>query len=122
MTAKEKNLLENFNLTLEMYQKIYDFQEGKCAICKRPFTEVRSFTEHRHADGLLRGIACFTCNRAIRENFTVEFVSAILDYLKNPPATQALGSPHYGLKGRVGTKKRRKLIKKLKKARDEKHC
>lgn len=46
---------------------------------------------------------------------TVDFVRKVLEYLLKPPATAALGSPRYGLPGRVGTKKRRKLIAKLRK-------
>jgi len=44
---------------------------------------------------------------------TIILVEKILEYLKNPPATQALGAPRHGLPGRVGTKKQRKLYKKM---------
>jgi hypothetical protein len=37
-------------------------------------------------------------------------------YGEEQPATKALGSPHYGYAGRVGTKKHRKQLKKERKA------
>lgn len=110
---KEKSLLENFNLTLSDWQKIFDYQKGLCAICQKPL--IKPNTDHEHASGLIRGILCIWCNRNLREYMTVDFVQKVLNYLTNPPASTALGRPHYGLPGRVGTKTRRKLIKKLKK-------
>ena len=43
-------------------------------------------------------------------------LQAAVAYLLNPPAVEALGGPHYGLTGRVGTKRARKLAKKYKKS------
>jgi hypothetical protein len=117
MPPKESYLLENFLLSAASWQTIYDFQKGLCGICCQPLENKLANTDHEHKSGLVRGILCFNCNRSVREYFTVEFVSAILEYLKYPPATAALGKPHYGLPGRVGTAVRRKLIKKLKKSK-----
>jgi hypothetical protein len=117
MPPNEKYLLENFLLSAESWQKIYDYQKGLCGVCHQPLVENKTYTEHAHDSGQVRGITCFRCNAAIREYFTVEFVAAILEYLKYPPATAALGRPHYGLAGRVGTKTRRALIKKLRKSK-----
>lgn len=117
MTPKESYLLENFLLSAANWEKIYQYQKGLCAVCGQPLANKLANTDHCHKTGLVRGILCFNCNRSIREYFTVEFVAAILEYLKHPPATAALGRPHYGLVGRVGTKTRRKLIQKLKKSK-----
>lgn len=119
MPPKESYLLDNFNLTAEMWQRIYDYQKGLCGVCHEPLENRIANTDHEHKTGLVRGIACFNCNRSIREYFTIDFVTKILDYLKNPPATAALGRSHYGLAGRVGTATRRKLIQKLKKQKAE---
>ena len=115
---KEKHLLENFLLSLTDWKKIFDFQKGKCAICKKLL--IKPNTDHRHRDGLVRGILCIHCNRNLREFMTVEYIKAVLEYLTNPPATAALGHPHFGLPGRGSTKARRKLIQKLKKESSEK--
>lgn len=73
-------------------------------------------TDHRHADGLVRGCLCFRCNKAIAlfDNDT-GLAQAALTYLLQPPAVLALGYEHHGLPGRVGTKRQRKLARKLRK-------
>lgn len=114
MPPKPDYLRDNFLLEVSDWLKIYDFQKGLCGVCKQPLIGVTS-TDHNHKSGQVLGILCFRCNSAIREYFTVELVAAILAYLQNPPATAALGHPHYGLPGRVGTATRRKLIKKMRK-------
>lgn len=119
MPPKEQYLLDNFLLRAADWQTIYDHQEGLCGVCGQPLDNRIANTDHEHKSGLVRGILCFNCNRSIREYFTIDFVTKILEYLKNPPATAALGRSHYGLAGRVGTATRRKLIQKLKKQKAE---
>lgn len=116
MTPREKRLILCFHLTEAMWEKIYAHQEGKCAICGRPLERDKVMTDHRHADGLIRGHLCFRCNKAIAlfDNDT-PLIAAALQYLSNPPAVEALGYPHHGLPGRVGTKKARKLARKIRK-------
>jgi hypothetical protein len=43
----------------------------------------------------------------------VDIVRRLNDYLQHPPAEQALGYRHFGYSGRVGTKKHRKMLRKL---------
>jgi hypothetical protein len=109
--------LEQFNLTELMWQKIYDHQHGICAICKKPMRKPNC--DHAHDSGLVRGLLCPRCNRALgRFADSLVLLQAAVAYLLNPPATEALGGPHYGLPGRVDTKKKRKLIAKMKKLLD----
>jgi len=115
MPPKETYLLDNFNLSSANWQTVYDHQKGLCGVCQQPLDNRIANTDHCHKSGQVRGILCFNCNRSIREYFTIDFVTKILEYLKNPPATATLGHPHFGLPGRVGTATRRKLIQKLKK-------
>lgn len=116
MTPREKRLMSIFHLTESMWEKIYQFQEGKCGMCRKPLTREEVMTDHRHADGLIRGCLCFRCNKAIALFDNDEsLIRAALSYLIDPPATRALGYAHHGLPGRVGTKKQRKLARKLRK-------
>jgi len=117
LSPRAKRLLDQFHLTELMWQAIYDFQRGLCAICRRPMKKPN--TDHCHLTGLVRGLLCPFCNRALgRFRDDLRLLQAAVAYLLNPPATIALGAPHYGMTGRVGTKKQRKLIKKMKKALD----
>ena len=109
MTPAEKRRLKLFNLTPEMYKKIYDHQGGACAMCGKHFDpEKLIICDHEHASGLVRGLLCMRCNAVIREYVTVAFARSVLAYLLDPPATIALGFPLYGLPGRVGTSMKRK--------------
>lgn len=103
-----------FHITLEELQKILDYQSGCCAMCGKSLS--KPHLDHRHTDGLLRGALCWFCNRVlglVRDD--PKLLQRGAEYLMNPPATRALGAPRYGLPGRVGTKKQRKLAKKLSK-------
>jgi Recombination endonuclease VII len=108
----------NFNLTEEDVQKISAYQGHVCALCSQNLTKkgkpLKLMIDHDHTSGLVRGLLCFRCNTQLG-SLAVYFVKKILAYLSNPPATQALGSPRFGLVGRVGTKKQRKLYRKLQK-------
>jgi hypothetical protein len=124
MPPKEQYLLDNFNMTAAMWQQVFDYQQGLCGVCRQPLigttAKGRSRVinlDHDHKTGECRGLVCFQCNAKLREGFTIELVTAILNYITNPPVSAALGRPHYGLPGRVGTETRRKLIKKLRKSK-----
>lgn len=98
-----------FNITVEEHDRILTFQNGMCAICgKRPTEEQNRLSlDHRHKDGLLRGLLCWLCNRMVgmmRDD--PERARKVLAYLANPPATQALGEERFCIIGRV-TKKRK---------------
>lgn len=112
MTPRARHLLQCFRLTEERWKKIWDFQGGLCGICKRPLKKAN--TDHNHISGEVRGLLCSRCNRALgRFSDSLVLILAAAEFLKNPPAREALGGPHYGLPGRVNTKKQRKLAKKL---------
>lgn len=117
LTPRQRRLWDNFHLTEKMWQAIYDYQKGLCAICKKLMRKPN--VDHQHAGdeaGLIRGLLCPACNRALgRFRDSLILLQSAVEYLLHPPATTALGEPHYGLPGRVNTKKSRKLAKKFKK-------
>ena len=128
--AREKRLMDSFKLTTELWARIESFQQGLCALCgrkeRRP--NQRLATDHAHIDGLIRGLLCSQCNPLLGklENAfirlgmhkesgvtLIEIVRRLNNYLQKPPASQALGYDHYGYSGRVGTKKHRSMLKRL---------
>lgn len=130
--ARAKRLKDYYNLTIEQWDAISAFQNGVCWLCGRPErTGKRLATDHSHLDGLVRGHLCSQCNPLLGklENAFVRLglhkvsgltliaiVEKLATYLKNPPATEALGQPVYGYAGRTGTKVHRKFIKRQRKA------
>lgn len=118
MTKKDRatdlRLRRNYGLTLAEYATVLKFQKGGCAICKRPAGEFKNrfAVDHCHLTGLLRGLLCWGCNKAIgvfRDD--VKRLKEAAQYLTNPPVTSVFGTERYTAPGRVGTKKRAKLLK-----------
>lgn len=129
LKAWAKRLWDNYRLTPEQWQKMYDYQGGVCWVCglPEPVPGRRLAVDHSHLDGLIRGLLCSKCNPLLGkiENAfirmgmkkagldLIQIVLRLAKYVYEPPATSALGAPHYGYAGRVGTKKHRKLLRKL---------
>lgn len=117
LSPRAKRLLEIFYLTEAQWQTIKDFQGGLCAICKHSLKKAN--VDHDHSSGLVRGLLCARCNRALgRFGDSLVLLRAAVKYLESPPAVSALGYEHKGLPGRVGTKKQRKLAKRLKREKE----
>jgi hypothetical protein len=68
---KARSLREDFDLTLEQYEEMHEKQDGKCAICKNPETQLRGgkvkklAVDHNHSTGKIRGLLCSDCNMGI---------------------------------------------------------
>jgi hypothetical protein len=62
-----KHLMKRYNLTIEEYNKLFNIQNGKCAICGRHQNELIKAlaVDHNHITGNVRGLICVRCNRAI---------------------------------------------------------
>jgi hypothetical protein len=126
LTAKEKAknsyLLRIYHITLVQYRLILKRQDGCCAICMRKMNFLTKkgkpsldfAVDHCHKTGLIRGLLCMDCNRTLgrwRDNDAK--VIAAAEYVKFPPAVDAIGATYTAL-GRVGTKVRKVLLTKLK--------
>jgi len=135
--ARAKRLMDNFKLTPEMWEIMYCHQNKVCFLCGNPNNRAgqRLSVDHKHDEpnaGLIRGLLCAKCNAflgKIENAFKrlglhntpgltlLKAVENIAHYLKDPPATKALGVAVYGYAGRVGTKKHRKHLKRERKAK-----
>lgn len=70
-TARRAELKRKYGITPEVYDELLAAQHGVCAVCKQP--EVcthagrpkRLAVDHDHATGIIRGLLCTCCNRAI---------------------------------------------------------
>lgn len=107
-------LKRNYNITVGEYESMLLSQNGLCAICGHPPKTKRLAVDHDHKTGLIRGLLCAFCNRAIgmfRDD--VNKFETVVTYLKRPPATVSLGGERFGVKGRVSNKAstRRRLNK-----------
>jgi len=106
--AKDTYLRRTYNISLEEWEGLLEFQGGVCAICGNPPRLRALHTEHDHTTGLVRGLCCFFCNAQIlRQRVTAALLRRAADYLDSPPAVQYMGE-RYGPTGRIQTKKRRR--------------
>jgi len=58
-------LIANYGITIEDYDAMLAAQGGGCAICHTPPRSKRLHVDHDHADGRVRGLLCYHCNRTI---------------------------------------------------------
>jgi hypothetical protein len=60
-----KETLRRYGITKQEYDALFNAQNGRCAICKRPPTVRRLAVDHRHKDGKVRGLLCWKCNKFV---------------------------------------------------------
>lgn len=115
--AKDARLRREYNITLQEYRWILKFQNDACAICKRPANTMKMqlSVDHCHKTGLIRGLLCMGCNRALGKfQDSLIKLRAAVAYLESPPTIAALGREVLSAPGRVGTKLRAKRLRALK--------
>jgi hypothetical protein len=72
--AKDHILHANYGVPIGEYQRMFDAQKGRCAICGRDNSgkaNQRFHVDHDHKTGSIRGLLCHGCNVSIghfREN------------------------------------------------------
>ena len=122
--ARTRRLKIFFNLSVEDWDRIDTFQRGCCAACGKPQKSgKRLATDHDHrGKGLIRGLLCSFCNRILgkierawgKDVDVIMALEGLLQFLKNPPAVQALGKEVYTFPGRFGTKRHKKYLQEQK--------
>ena len=72
-----------YGITEEEYNKLFEEQNNKCAICDTPFEEIKGFVDHDHLTKKVRGILCTRCNTLLgmaRDN--VNILQNAISYLQ----------------------------------------
>jgi len=61
------DLRNKYGITLEDYNRIFNEQNGKCAICLLPQSKMkrRLCVDHDHKRNKVRGLLCYNCNTGI---------------------------------------------------------
>jgi hypothetical protein len=78
-------LKERYGITKEQYEQMLEAQNGGCAICKSPSKGGVLHVDHCHASGVVRGLLCPECNKALGlfRDSTDALLRAI-QYLRKP--------------------------------------
>lgn len=86
------HLKRTYDLTEEEYGVLYQEQNGVCAICGQPETNVNSKTgkvrnlaiDHSHKTGRIRGLLCRKCNTALGNlDEDIDKIQRLIDYIKD---------------------------------------
>lgn len=89
---KKMDLKRFYGVTLDWYKQTLEQQRFCCAICGKPESEntqrngkpLNLSVDHCHTTGLVRGLLCNNCNRAIGMlNHNIDVLNAAIGYLKN---------------------------------------
>jgi len=84
-----KYLKKQYKITYEFYMEMYNKYGGKCHICKSvgfkidPNQKLNLAVDHCHETGLVRGMLCHNCNRALglfQDN--TEYLRNAVEYLE----------------------------------------
>lgn len=102
---KEKRDRELYNLLPGEREKIAAWQDHKDPITGEPLKPY-AHLDHDHRTGLCRGLLNPMTNKFLIDD--IAWLEKALEYLKNPPAVEALGEPVYGL---IGKAKRKKVMR-----------
>lgn len=89
--AHEARVQKVYGLGEGDYQRLYELQEGRCALCQRATgARKRLAVDHDHESGLAYGLLCGVCNKDIMgwSRRDVAYFVRCLQYLENPPARQ----------------------------------
>jgi DNA-directed RNA polymerase subunit RPC12/RpoP len=80
--------MKDHGITEEYYQRLLEFQLGRCAICGNKPRSKRLAVDHNHITGSIRGLLCKNCNYRILGGVrdSVVTLQIAINYLKYPPA------------------------------------
>lgn len=92
---RDKQLRQNYGITLDEYNKLLDSQNGVCAVCGNPESRRpgrKKLTEnvtpmlhvdHDHKTGKIRGLLCSECNNSLGMlHEDPERIKALLKYVE----------------------------------------
>lgn len=88
--AHDKRVQKVYGLAEGDYDRLYEAQGGKCAICRRSTGASKKLAvDHDHRDGRARGLLCSPCNKLLGHlRDDVDAVLRIYTYLSNSPASR----------------------------------
>lgn len=78
--------MRNYGITTDDYNRMFDEQEGRCAICLKHQSEFnkRLHVDHCHKTNQVRGLLCHNCNLSIgRLGEDIKTLERAIRYLQN---------------------------------------
>jgi hypothetical protein len=108
-TAKDRQSLALFGVTVAEADRIRAAQGGVCFVCRKPRQLNR---DHDHLTGEFRGFLCMLHNKGLALfQDDPALLERAVDYLRENPVVRALGERRFGRTGRSTRKWRTKREK-----------
>jgi len=81
--VKSYTIKANYNLSYEDWSKMWESQNGRCAICEKPFTKPSdAYVDHNHQTNKVRSLLCMKCNIGIGIfNDSPKLTAKVTEYL-----------------------------------------
>jgi hypothetical protein len=81
--AFEQRLIARYGITQDDWDRMYEQQNGRCAICRtdKPGAKGTFHVDHCHTTGDVRGLLCTGCNFRLGVLENAEWCEKALDYL-----------------------------------------
>lgn len=77
------DLSDKFNLSVEQYKWLLEYQNNKCACCQKPISNSEVIIDHSHTTGRVRGLTCFNCNLALgHSKDDIELIGNMISYIE----------------------------------------
>lgn len=88
MKAHEKRLEQTYGIDGAEYERIFDAQGRRCAICRNRPASIRFAVDHDHQTDDVRGILCKRCNHDLLggAHDSIDMLWRAIAYLLAPPA------------------------------------
>ena len=82
MSRRDRNLKYRYGINSDIYDSIYDEQQGICPVCGLPLEREEGHIDHDHNTGEVRGILHPKCNMGIGKlDDDPNKIQRALDYL-----------------------------------------
>lgn len=62
---KNYRLETKYNISIDIFEEMYDNQSGKCGICSTPVPDDEIRVDHCHTTGKVRALLCHNCNTGL---------------------------------------------------------
>jgi hypothetical protein len=65
IAGRKGHLKKTYGLTLDEYDALLESQDGRCGGCGEDFDDATPHVDHDHVTGVVRGLLCSPCNKAL---------------------------------------------------------
>lgn len=84
----EYRLKRVYGMTVDEYNQLFQYQDGRCAICLNKPRRRSLAVDHDHKTNIVRGLLCVRCNHQIlgAAHDDVDILRRAVKYMEDPPA------------------------------------